>query len=346
LDCTSLSVGRPAAGGCPAKTAASVSSLSAVTLPPSPPIPPPCRRQPRRPVGRFAPAGPGAGLWFSRTCRSTGQCPARAGETRVAFPVPARNGEGTVNASMAGAIAPATAPGWPLSSRGPKAPGQRPPRPWRALLARRVWRWPAFLSDLPVRLAPCRAGGETRVAFPRPEWRSCALRDGRSLWQGPSPLPQRCADPCPAGGPKPPASARPAPAGAGLCPSRTHRATGHRCAWVGETRVAFPDPGHTDESTFIAAMAGAIAPATAQRRDQGQLGAQSPRPAPAPPPAGAGLRSSRTRRSAGHRRAGAGERRVAFPDPACRAIPSPGPGRVSRQTSGRIAVSALCSSAP
>jgi len=32
------------------------------------------------------------------------------GETRVAFPVPARRGEGTFTASMAGAIAPATAP--------------------------------------------------------------------------------------------------------------------------------------------------------------------------------------------------------------------------------------------
>jgi hypothetical protein len=32
-------------------------------------------------------------------------------------------------------------------------------------------------------------------------------------WQGPSPLPQRHADPWPAGGPKPPASARPAPGG-------------------------------------------------------------------------------------------------------------------------------------
>jgi len=30
----------------------------------------------------------------------------------------------------------------PLSGRGPKAPGRRPPRLWRALLARRVGRWP------------------------------------------------------------------------------------------------------------------------------------------------------------------------------------------------------------
>jgi len=43
---------------------------------------------------------------------------------------------------LAGAIAPATAPRCPLSGRGPKAPGQRPPRPRRALPARRVGRWP------------------------------------------------------------------------------------------------------------------------------------------------------------------------------------------------------------
>ena len=50
------------------------------------------------------------GLCFSRTCRSTGHRRARAGETRVAFPVPARTGEGTFTAALAGAIAPATAP--------------------------------------------------------------------------------------------------------------------------------------------------------------------------------------------------------------------------------------------
>jgi hypothetical protein len=67
---------------------------------------------------------------------------------RSAFSVPARNG-GTVRirtasaVAMAGAIAPATALRCPLASRGPKAPGQRPPRPRRALLARRVGRWPA-----------------------------------------------------------------------------------------------------------------------------------------------------------------------------------------------------------
>jgi hypothetical protein len=62
----------------------------------------------------------------------------------------------------------------PPASRGPKAPGQRPPRHRRALLARRVGRWPAVRgmrrSFTPFRrgggnamrfLGPARRGGET-----------------------------------------------------------------------------------------------------------------------------------------------------------------------------------------
>jgi hypothetical protein len=52
---------------------------------------PPARARPA-PGGRFSPAGSGAGLCWSWTCRSTGHRPARAGETRVAFPGPARRG--------------------------------------------------------------------------------------------------------------------------------------------------------------------------------------------------------------------------------------------------------------
>ena len=53
---------------------------------------------------------------------------------------------------------------------GPKPPGQSPPRPWRALLARRVGRWPLLLPDLPVYRAPSRAGGGNagRVSSSRP----------------------------------------------------------------------------------------------------------------------------------------------------------------------------------
>jgi len=92
-------------------------------------------------------------------------------------------------------------------------------------------------------------------------------------WQGPSPLPQRFAGNRSGRGPKPPASARPAhggrfaPAGpgAGLWFSRTLRSAGNRRARAGETRVAFPGPARTDDSTLIASLAGAIAPATARR---------------------------------------------------------------------------------
>jgi len=112
------------------------------------------------PGGRFSPAGSGAGLCVSWTDRSTGHRPARAGETRVAFPDPARTG---------------------------------------------------------------------------------VLADARSLWQGPSPLPQRHADPWPAGGQSPrPVPAAP-PAGAGRCRCGWHRSWWQRHARAGESS-AFPDP--------------------------------------------------------------------------------------------------------
>ena len=68
--------------------------------------------------------------------------------------------------SLAGAIAPATALRWHQDRSGAKAPGQRPPRPRRALRPRRVGRWPAVSPDLPVYGAPSRAGGETRCVSP------------------------------------------------------------------------------------------------------------------------------------------------------------------------------------
>jgi len=114
------------------------------------------------------------------------------------------------------------------------------------------------------------------------------------LWQGPSPLPQPPAGIRTSRGPKPPASARPAvggrfsPAGsgAGLRSSRTCRSTRHRPTRAGETRVAFPDPARTDDSTLIASLAGAIAPATAPHCPT-PAGGQGPRAVSAPPPAGA-----------------------------------------------------------
>jgi hypothetical protein len=97
-------------------------------------------------------------------------------------------------------------------------------------------------------------------------------------WQGPSPLPQGPADPWSAGGPMPPASARPAPggrfspagSGAGLSWCGQHRSWWQRSARAGETRCVSgsrPDWGRKNivRTTSPAAMAGAIAPATAPR---------------------------------------------------------------------------------
>jgi len=232
---------------------------------------------------------------------------------------------------MAGAIAPATLLRWHQDRPGAKAPGQRPPHHRRALCIRRVGRWP-FVVPGPTGLQGTVAHGRGKRGsrFLIPPALTKALPPRR--WQGPSPLPQRHAGIRTSRGPKPPASARPAPggrfppagSGAGLCWSRTCRSTGHRPARAGETRVAFPVPARTDDSTITAFLAGAIAPATASRRDQDQPGAQSPRPAPAPPPAGAlhppgralAFRGARTHRSTGHRPTQAGETRVAFPFPA------------------------------
>ena len=93
--------------------------------------------------GRFSPAGSGAGLRSSRTCRSTRHRPTRAGETRVAFPDPARTDDSTLIASLAGAIAPATAPHCPTPAggQGPRAVSAPPPAgapspPGRALACR------------------------------------------------------------------------------------------------------------------------------------------------------------------------------------------------------------------
>jgi hypothetical protein len=144
-------------------------------------------------------------------------------------------------------------------------------------------------------------GGETQcVSFSRPEGRCSRLcRDARYLWQGPSPLPQRPADPWPAGGPKPPASARPAlggrfsPAGsgAGLCWYGWHGSWGQRTARAGK-RSAFPVPARTeaeDQSPNHQPRCHGRGhrPCHSATLTSRPPGAQSPRPAPAPPPAGA-----------------------------------------------------------
>jgi len=178
---------------------------------------------------------------------------------------------------------------WPSA-----APGSGSHPPGRALAS------PSF-PDLPVYRVRSRAGGETRcVSSARPMGRSCALCDALSLWQGPSPLPQRCAGTRTSRGPKPPASARPAPggrfspagSGAGLCVSQTCRSTQGRPTRAGK-RDAFPVPARRREGTAPASLAGAIAPATVPRRDQDGSGAKTP-----------GQRPPRPRRALPARRVG------------------------------------------
>jgi len=152
------------------------------------------------------------------------------------------------------------------------------------------WQGP---SPLPLRQAgPCPAGGQSPRPAPAPPLAGASRPPGRALastgpgpaglqgtvargrgkrgsrflippalttapssllWQRPSPLPQSNADPCPAGGPKPPASARPAlggrfaPAGsgAGLCCAVGTGPVWKRSAQAGKrgSRFLFPSKG-------------------------------------------------------------------------------------------------------
>jgi len=121
--------------------------------------------------GRFAPAGPGAGLSLFPDLPVYRAASRARGETRVAFPVPARTGEGAATAAMAGAIAPAKALRRDQDQPGATAPGQRPIRPWRALRPRRAGRWPAVALAGRVPVGPWfPTGRENAVRFPlRPE---------------------------------------------------------------------------------------------------------------------------------------------------------------------------------
>ncbi len=119
---------------------------------------------------------------------------------------------------MAGAIAPATALRCPVASRGPK-----PPASARPVTGGRFA--PAGLGAGLCRSRTCRSTGHRRAgagksgAFPVPARRS-VLQDARSLWQGPSPLPQRYVAPWPAGGQSPRPAPAPPTAGASRPPGR------------------------------------------------------------------------------------------------------------------------------
>jgi hypothetical protein len=182
-----------------------------------------------------APPPAGAGLCWPRTCGSVGDRPARAGKRGSRFLIPPGGAK---------ALSP---PQWqgpsPLpqrcagirTGRGPKAPGQRPPRPWRALPARRVGRWPLFVPDLRVCRAPSRAGGGNagRVSCPRPNRRKhCQRCNGR----GQRPCHSVTLPLARPGAQSPRPAPAPPPAGAGLRYSRTCRSACCRSARAGETR--------------------------------------------------------------------------------------------------------------
>jgi len=125
--------------------------------------------------GRFAPAGSGAGLSWCLDL-PVYRAPSRAGgETRVAFPVPARSG-GPAHFGMPGLSGrghrPCHSATLALVQPGAKAPGQRPTR--RALRTRRVGRWPVLVRVARVFAgAPRRGGGNAgRVSCSRPKGQS------------------------------------------------------------------------------------------------------------------------------------------------------------------------------
>jgi len=133
-------------------------------------------------------------------------------------------------------------------------------------------------------------------------------------WRGPSPLPQHCADPCPAGGQSP--RPAPAPAGAGLCPSRTCRSTGHRPARAGKRGSRFLVP--PEQATALSPLQWQGPSPLPQRyagirTGRGPKPPASARPAPggrfAPAGSGAGLCPSRTCRSTGAPSRAGGETR-------------------------------------
>jgi hypothetical protein len=164
---------------------------------------------------------------------------------------------------------------------GAEASCQRPPRPRRALPARRAGRWPLLFPDLPVCGEPSRAGGGNAVRFLIPPGEAVAL----TMPECPVPL-ARGHRPCHSArlipGQPGAQSPRPAPdppmAGASRPPGRAlacrwcgrHGSWRQRSARAGETQcVSFSRPERRRKvrvrTASAVAMAGAIAPATARR---------------------------------------------------------------------------------
>ncbi len=249
---------------------------------------PPASARPA-PGGRFAPTGPGAGLRCSRTCRSTGHRPARAGK-RAAFPDPP---------GLAQALSPLQWQGpspRPQRHAAPCPAGGQSPRPAPAPP-------PAGASHPPGRAlaavgAGCTGpgGGVTRGRGKRGSRFLIPSEGAKALsplqWQGPSPLPQRYIVIRTSRGPQPPASARPAPggrfapagSGAGLswCPDPPVCRAPSRTGGGNAGRVSCSRPDGRSRGCPVS-LAGAVAPATAPRRSLARRGPKPPastRPAP------------------------------------------------------------------
>ncbi len=229
---------------------------------------------------------------------------------------------------LAGATAPTTRCACHRSA------GDHSPRPVPA--PHRPSRAPAFPALAGQALTESRSltGGQTRVAFPGPARRG-VLQDDRSLWQGPSPLPQRHAAPWPAGGQSPRPAPDPPPAGASPPPGRalafrgawTDRSTGQPSVVPGLAGLQGTVPRGRGKRgarfLFPPALTKALSPLLSQgpsplpqrcagiRTGRGPKPPASARPAHggrfAPAGSGAGLCWSRTDGSTGHRAARAGE---------------------------------------
>jgi hypothetical protein len=104
----------------------------------------------------------------------------RRGGGTSAFPDPPAQRDGASRPTHPMAVADAFAAPRP-DRRGeavaPKGHGQRPPRPGRALLARRAGRWPLSCMSARTNGAQSRAGGGNDMPFPDPPaWRDRASR--------------------------------------------------------------------------------------------------------------------------------------------------------------------------
>jgi len=194
--------------------------------------------------------------------------------------------------SQAGAIAPATALRWDQDRPGAKAPGQRPTR--RALLARRVGRWP-FVVPGPTDLQGTvpRGRGKRGSRFPFPPGGVFSGMPGLS-GRGHRPCHDAALGSGPTGGQSPRPAPDPPVAGASHPPGRalafrgvwTDRSPGHRPARAGETRcVSWSRPERRRH--FHRFNGRGHRPCHSAALGSEPVGGQSPRPAPDPPPAGA-----------------------------------------------------------